>query len=39
MGNNQLVGEKAYKIKLTRENFLGEGSYGLVYKIIKRDTN
>jgi hypothetical protein len=39
MGTNPLIGENAYKIKQTRENLLGEGSYGSVYKIIKKETN
>jgi hypothetical protein len=34
-----LFGEKAYKIEQSRENLLGEGTYGEVYKIIKRETN
>ncbi len=39
MGNNvALVGEKAYKIKLTSENELGQGTYAAVYKIKRRDT-
>ena len=39
MGNNvALVGEKAYKIKLTTENELGQGTYAAVYKIKRRDT-
>jgi serine/threonine protein kinase len=39
MGNNvALGGEKAYKIKLTSENELGQGSYAAVYKIKRRDT-
>jgi hypothetical protein len=39
MGNSPLTGENAYKIKQTRENLLGEGSFGSVFKIIKKDTN
>ena len=38
MGNN-LIGEKAYKIKTTNENMmLGEGSYASVHKIERKDT-
>jgi serine/threonine protein kinase len=33
MGNQATSGEKAYKIKLTAEKKLGEGAYGVVYKI------
>ena len=39
MGNNlPLAGEKAYKIKMTEENALGQGSYAAVYKIRRRGT-
>jgi hypothetical protein len=38
-GNRPQIGENAYKIKQTTENLLGEGSFGSVYKIIKKDTN
>jgi len=34
MGNNAISGEKAYYMKLTEDNKLGEGSYGAVYKIL-----
>ena len=37
MGNTATKGEKAYSIKLTDENKLGEGSYGAVYKIMTND--
>ena len=39
MGNNiPLASEKAYKIKMTEENALGQGSYAAVYKIRRRGT-
>ncbi len=37
MGNNATSGEKAYLIKLTDKNKLGEGSFGAVYKIMTKD--
>ena len=36
MGNNSMAGEKAYSIKLIKENKLGEGMYGSVYKIKRK---
>ncbi len=36
MGNNATSGEKAYSIKLTKENRLGEGMYGSVFKIKRK---
>ena len=36
MGNSA-QGEKAYSIKLTEQNKLGEGTYGTVYKIKTKD--
>jgi hypothetical protein len=32
-------GEKAYKIKKDKDNKLGEGSYAIVYKVIRRIDN
>ncbi len=37
MGNYATSGEKAYYIKLTKENKLGEGNYGEVYKITRKE--
>jgi hypothetical protein len=37
MGNNPTWGEKAYSMKLTENNKLGEGAYGTVYKILSKD--
>ena len=37
MGNYPTSGEKAYYIKLTKENKLGEGQYGVVYKISRKE--
>jgi serine/threonine protein kinase len=37
MGNQATSGELAYKISLTKENFIGEGQYGDVYKIYSKD--
>ena len=37
MGNTAIRGEKAYLMKLTDNNKLGEGSYGEVYKIMTKD--
>jgi len=38
MGNSKsnTIGERAYKIKLTEENKLGEGSFAMVYKIKRK---
>jgi serine/threonine protein kinase len=33
MGNSATKGPDAYHMKLTKENKLGEGTYGAVYKI------
>ncbi len=37
MGNRATSGELAYNINLTKENFIGEGTYGDVYKIYSKD--
>ena len=37
MGNWWTSGEHAYNIDLTKENFIGEGTYGDVYKIYSKD--
>ena len=37
MGNKATSGEHAYNINLTKENFIGEGTYGDVYKIYSKD--
>ncbi len=37
MGNWWTSGEHAYNINLTKENFIGEGTYGDVYKIYSKD--
>ncbi len=37
MGNRVTSGENAYKIKVKKENFIGEGTYGDVYKIYSKD--
>jgi serine/threonine protein kinase len=37
MGNAANQGEKAYSMKLTDKNKLGEGAYGTVYKIMTKD--
>ena len=37
MGNAAAQGEKAYSMKLTDKNKLGEGTYGAVYKIMTKD--
>ena len=37
MGNYATSGEKAYYIKLSKENKLGEGNYGEVYKITRKE--
>ena len=37
MGNNATSGEKAYSMKLTEKNKLGEGAFGAVYKIMTKD--
>ena len=37
MGNTESQAEKAYSMKLTEKNKLGEGAYGEVYKIMTKD--
>ena len=37
MGNGASQGEKAYSMKLTDKNKLGEGAFGAVYKIMTKD--
>jgi hypothetical protein len=37
MGNTATSGEKAYSMKLTEKNKLGEGAFGAVYKIMTKD--
>ena len=37
MGNTATKGEKAYSMKLTDKNKLGEGTYGAVYRIMTKD--
>jgi hypothetical protein len=37
MGNRATSGEHAYKINLTKENFIGEGTYSDVYKIYSKN--
>ena len=37
MGNAESQAEKAYSMKLTEKNKLGEGAYGEVYKIMTKD--
>jgi len=37
MGNRATSGEGAYNINKTKENFIGEGTYGDVYKIYSKD--
>jgi len=37
MGNKATAGEHAYKIKISPENFIGEGTNGDVYKIYSKD--
>ena len=36
MGNRASSGEHAYKINLTKENSIGEGTYGDVFKIYSK---
>jgi serine/threonine protein kinase len=37
MGNWATSGEHAYKISLTKENFIGDGQFGDVYKVYSKD--
>ena len=37
MGNRVTSGEDAYNINITKENFIGMGTYGDVYKIYSKD--
>jgi hypothetical protein len=37
MGNRATSGKRAYNINITNENFIGEGTYGDVYKIYSKD--
>jgi hypothetical protein len=37
MGNTESTGEKAYSMKLTDKNKLGEGAYGAVYKVLTKE--
>jgi serine/threonine protein kinase len=37
MGTRAISGEHAYKISLTKENFIGSGNYGDAYKIYSKD--
>jgi hypothetical protein len=39
MGAAQTRGEGAYRIKINPENFIGEGSYARVYKILRKYDN
>ncbi len=36
MGNQATSGENAYNINLTKDNLLGEGMFGAVYKITRK---